>query len=91
MYSRTILLTAASLAVAGMADTANAAPTRNLHQTLAGRELVSASLHLSHHRLLSDPHFVGVHYAARSIDPSGRVVLVEIDPRDGALIGEIFI
>jgi hypothetical protein len=65
MYSRTILLAAASLAVTGMADAANAA--------------------------LSDPHFVRGHYVARSINPSGRVVLAEINPKDGALIGEILI
>ncbi|HXR94571.1 MAG TPA: hypothetical protein VN718_01755 [Rhizomicrobium sp.] len=88
MYSRTILLTAASLAVAG-SGTADATPM--LHQPLVAREQISARLHLRHYRLLSEPRFVRGHYVARSIAPSGRVVLVEIDPEDGALIGEIFI
>ena len=88
MYSRTILLAAASLAVT---DTANAMPMGNLQQPLVARELVSAKLHFHHYRLLSDPHFVRGHYVARSINPSGRVVLVEINPKDGALIGEILI
>ncbi|HWF65032.1 MAG TPA: hypothetical protein VN685_10505 [Rhizomicrobium sp.] len=91
MYSRTILLAAASLAVTDMADAANAAPTQILQQPLAARELVSARLHFHHYRLLSDPHFVRGHYVARSINPSGRVVLAEINPKDGALIGEILI
>ena len=90
MYSRTILLTAASLAVAGMADAANAAPV-SIRQPVAARELVSARLHLHHYRLLSDPHFVRGHYVARSIAPSGRVVLMEINPEDGAPMGEILI
>jgi hypothetical protein len=90
MYSRTLLLTAASLAVAGMTDAANAAPM-NIRQPLVSRESVSAKLHLHHYRLLSDPHFVRGHYVARSIDPSGRVVLVEINPEDGAPMGEILI
>ena len=88
MYSRTILLAAASLAVA---DTATAAPMRILEQPLAARELISARLDLHHYRLLSEPHFVRGHYVARSINPFGRVVLVEINPKDGALIGEILI
>ena len=91
MYSRTILLTAASLAVTGMADTANAAPAQILEQPFAARELVSAKLQFHHYRLLSDPRFVRGHYVARSINPFGRVVLVEINPKDGALIGEILI
>jgi hypothetical protein len=81
MYSRTILLAAASLAVAGMANAANAAPV-NFRQPAVARH---------QYRLLSEPYFVRGHYVARSINPSGRVVLVEIDPKDGALIGEILI
>jgi hypothetical protein len=57
----------------------------------SAREHVSAALQLHHYRLLSDPYFVRGHYVARSINPSGRVVLVEINSRDGALIGEILI
>ena len=91
MYSRTILLAAASLAVAGMADTANAMTAQNPQQSAVTRALVSARLHVQHYRLLSDPHFVRGRYVARSINPFGRVVLVEIDPKDGALIGEILI
>ena len=58
MYSRTILLTAASLAVAGMANAASATaePT--------ARAQASATLHLHHYRLLSDPHFVRGQYVA---------------------------
>ena len=91
MYSRTTLLAAASLAVANTADTVNAAPMQVLQQPVAARELISARLHLHRYHLLSEPHFVGAHYVARSINPSGRVVLVEIHPKDGALIGEILI
>lgn len=90
MYNRTILLTAASLAVAGMAGAANASPL-TLQQPLAARALVSAKLHVHDYRLLSDPHFVRGHYVARSIAPSGRVVLMEINPEDGAPMGEILI
>jgi hypothetical protein len=86
MYSRTILLAAASLAVAG---TANAAPVQL--QSAVTREQVSATLHIHHYRLLSDPHFVRGHYVARSVNPSGRVVLAEINPENGALMGEILI
>ncbi|HUO01955.1 MAG TPA: hypothetical protein VMU31_04190 [Rhizomicrobium sp.] len=60
-------------------------------QPVVARELVSAKLHLHHYRLLSDPHFVRGHYVARSIAPSGRVVLMEINPEDGAPMGEILI
>jgi len=81
MYSRTILLAAASLAVAGMAVTANATPV-NLRQPAVARH---------HYRLLSEPYFMRGHYVARSINPSGRVVLMEFNPKDGALIGEILI
>ena len=88
MYSRTILLTAASLAVAGMANAANAS---SVTVRQLAREQILAKLHFDHHRLLSKPYFVRGHYVARSIDPSGRVVLVEINPKDGALMGEILI
>jgi hypothetical protein len=88
MYSRTILLTAASLAVAGMANAANA---ESMTVRQLARAQVSAALHIHHYRLLADPYFTRGHYVARSIDPSGRVVLVEIDPKDGALMGEILI
>jgi len=91
MCSRTILLTAASLAVAGMADNANAVPAQNLQQMPVPRALVSTRLQFHHYHLLSDPHFVRGHYVAKSINPFGRVVLVEINPRDGALMGEILI
>ena len=84
MYSRTILLTAASLAVAGMAE---ASPLQHSHPSLVARSHVSARPY----RLLSEPHFLRGHYVAKSINPSGRVVLVEINPEDGALIGEILI
>ena len=87
MYSRTVLLTAASLAVAGMTEATNAAPM-SIRQPLAARELVSAKLQLHRYHLLCDPHFVRGHYVARSIDPSGRVVLMEINPEDGAPMGE---
>lgn len=86
MYSRTILLTAASLAVAGMANTANAT-TPGTSST--ARAQVLAALHLHHYQLLSDPHFLRGHYVARSLNPFGRVVLAEIDPKDGAFRGEI--
>jgi hypothetical protein len=59
MYSRTILLTAASLAVAGATN----ATLVNLCQPAV----------------------------ARSLNPSVRVVPAEIDPKDGALMGEILI
>ncbi len=88
MYSRTILLTAASLAVAGMANAANA---ESMTVRQFARAQVTAALQLHHYRLFSDVHFLRGHYVARSIDPSGRVVLVEINPKDGALMGEILI
>lgn len=88
MYSRTILLTAASLAVAGMA---NAASAQSVTVRQLARAQVSAKLDAHHYRLLSEPYFVRGHYVARSIDPSGRVVLVEINPQDGALMGEVLI
>lgn len=90
MYSRTILLAAASLAVAGMAGAANATP-QGPHRHFAARDQISARLHVHHYRLLSDPYFVRGRYVARSEDPSGRVVLVEIDPRTGVFIGESLI
>lgn len=86
MYSRTILLTAASLAVAGMANAANATTAGN---SATAREQILATLQVHHYRLLSDPHFVRGHYVAKSINPFGRVVLAEIDPEDGAFLGEI--
>jgi hypothetical protein len=89
MYSRNILLAAASLAVAGVADTAIAMPLRDFHPL--AREAVRASLQLHHYRFVSDPYFFRGRYVARSIDPSGRVVLVEINPQNGAFIGEILI
>ena len=46
MYSRTILLAAASLAVAGMADAANAAPTQILQQPLAARVIIFIVVHI---------------------------------------------
>ena len=88
MYSRTILLTAASLAVAGMA---NAASAESVTVRQPARAQILAALQSHHYRLLSDAYFVRGHYVARSIAPSGRVVLVEIDPKDGALMGEILI
>lgn len=86
MYSRTILLTAASLAVAGMA---NAAEATTASTSGTAREQVQTALQVHHYRLLSDPHFVSGHYVAKSINPFGRVVLAEIDPEDGAFLGEI--
>lgn len=88
MYSRTILLTAASLAVAGMANVANA---ESVTVRQPARAQIAARLQLDHYRLLSEPYFSRGHYVARGIAPSGRVVLVEIDPKDGALIGETLI
>lgn len=89
MYSRKILLAAASLAVAGMADTASAMPVGDFRPP--AREAVHASLQVHHYRWLSDPYFFRGHYVARSIDPFGRVVLVEINPGNGAFIGEVLI
>jgi hypothetical protein len=88
MYSRKILLAAAALAVAGTADTASAMPVRDFRPP--AREAVLASLQLHHYRFLSDPYFCRGRYVARSIDPSRRVMLVEINPRNGA-IGEVLI
>jgi hypothetical protein len=88
MYSRTILLAAASLTVAGMANTANAT---TVGTSSMAREQVLAALQLHHYRLLSEPHFVRGHYVARSLNPFGRVVLAEIDPKDGAFMGEILL
>jgi hypothetical protein len=90
MYSRTILLAAASLAVTGMAESAGA-QSMNFRQPIVARGQVLATLNLHHYRLLSDPHFVRGHYVARSLDPSGRVVLVEINPKDGGWLGEALI
>ncbi|HKD48634.1 MAG TPA: hypothetical protein VKB67_13190 [Rhizomicrobium sp.] len=87
MYSRTILLAAASLAVAGMMETANALPAPDL--PLAAREQVIATLHIHHYRLLSDPYLFRSRYVVRGVNPFGRVVLVEIDPRTGAFISEV--
>ena len=86
MYSRTTLLAAASVAVAGMAQ---AAPLQMPQQPLVAREQISAQLHLYHYRLLCDAHFVRGHYVAKNINPSGRVVLARIDPKDGTFMGEI--
>jgi hypothetical protein len=55
------------------------------------REAVLASLQLHHYRFLADPYFSRGQYVARSIDPFGRVVLVELNPRNGAFIGEVLI
>jgi hypothetical protein len=90
MYSRTILLAAASLAVTGMDGSADA-QSMNFRQPIVAREQVLATLNLHHHRLLSDPHFVRGHYVARSLNPVGRVVLVEINPKDGGWLGEVLI
>jgi hypothetical protein len=89
MYSRKILLAAASLAVAGVTDTASALPRHDFRPP--AREAVLASLQVHHYRFLSDPYFFRGHYMARSVNPFGRVVLVEINPRNGAFIGEVLI
>ena len=89
MYSRTILLAAASLAVAGMA--ANASPMRDVSTPMAARAQILATLHVRHYRLLSEPYFFRGRAVVRSVNPFGRVVLVEIDPRTGGFIGETFI
>ncbi len=83
MYSRTILLAAATLAVAGMSEAANAASIAH--------EQILATLRVHYYRSLFDPYFMRGHYVVRSINPAGRVVLVEIDPRSGAFIGEFMI
>ena len=89
MYSRKILLAAASLAVAGVADAASAMPLRDFRPP--ARETILAGLQLHHYRFLADPYFFRGKYVARSIDPFGRVVLVEINPRNGGFIGEVLI
>ena len=89
MYSRTILPAAASSTVAGITDTANASPIRNRREPLAAREQVIATLHIHHYRLLSDPYLFRSRYVVRGVNPFGRVVLVEIDPRTGAFISEV--
>jgi hypothetical protein len=91
MYIRNILLAAASLVVAGMTQTASAAPGRDMRQPVVERDRVFATLGSHHYRGLSDPYFFRGHYVVRSIDPFGRVVLVEINPENGAFIGEILI
>jgi hypothetical protein len=89
MYSRKILLAAAALAVAGMSETASAAPGRDVRQLMVARDQVFTTLHLHHYRWLSDPYFFRGHYVVRSVDPFGRVALVEINPQNGAFVGEI--
>jgi hypothetical protein len=91
MYTRKILLAAAALAVAGMTETAGAAPSRAFQKPVVAREQIFTTLHLHHYGWLSDPYFLRGHYVVRSLDPFGRVVLVEINPQNGAFIGEILI
>lgn len=91
MYSRHILLAAAALAVAGTTEAASAAPGRAMQSPALPRDQVFASLHAHHYRWLSDPYFVRGHLVVRSLDPFGRVVLVEVNPRSGAFLGEILI
>lgn len=90
MYSRKILLAAASLAVASMTDAASAASGIDPRQPVA-RDRIFATLHLHHYHGLSDPYFFRGRYVVRTVAPSGRVALVEVNPQNGDLIGEILI
>ena len=102
MDSNKILLAAAALAVSSLAGTASAAPWAHrfydhsgaairpeFHRPLIERVRVFDTLRLRHYRGLGDPYFIRGHYVVRTINPFGRIVLVEVDPYSGAFIGEL--
>ena len=46
------------------------------------------TLRFHHYRWIGAPYFVGGHYVVRTINPFGRTVLIEVNPYNGAFIGE---
>jgi hypothetical protein len=100
MLNGNILLTAATLALTGLAGSANAASwdhradyhpviRHEIHRSQMERIRVYDNLRMRHYRGIGDPFFVHGHYVVRGINRFGRIVFVEVNPRTGAFMGEI--
>ena len=60
---------------------------RDDHRMMIDRERILVTLRQHHYRLLGEPTFVRGHTVVKVSGRFGRPVLIEVDPRTGAILG----